>query len=527
MSMTSIELISDKNSENIGGLIEFTVTCYNNSGNDAITLYVNSINQQNQSFYYSYSVPNDSEWVVHHYQPFYEAGTFSVYAQSSDGQVQSETIVITITDSNNNQSVGQVECKIDNKTVSSLYLNNKEVKSIVTTDNIVIYNSEELLIELTTDKTALVYDDSLHTSDQCTLIATLSPMNDEKTIDIYQVSYPQDIYIGSMSYHNGYEYSYECDGYGEFELYAIVDGIESNHVYIDGCFEYQEGTYVTTTFSSPCSESCTCEYEINTSSEINMSTIELRDINGNTLYTEVLGPVNDWTKFNITLNNNNVSITSEGTLINHRHINSNSPINRIVITNSASGVEMRDIKVKPLTYIYSPLSKSNASYISWTSGTNQIVDGVYTSHGSILSEGWDNNGLWQLDFDCRASSSQNYYIGIMPICSSEINPYTDDKKDSYAIATWEGFTYPTGLGFTSWVSVDNHTKVKNTDWHHMTIIKKSETKLIIVLDNTYIAVGGFPNLANLTQLHIGSRDNPASRNIGDNILFKNITVSKI
>ena len=95
------------------------------------------------------------------------------------------------------------------------------------------------------------------------------------------------------------------------------------------------------------------------------------------------------------------------------------------------------------------------------------------------------------------------------------------------MTTWEGITYMGGLG-SSVVSEDPMSKITSTNiWHHVTIKKLSATQVEIIINNTYHSIRNVPNLANLTTLHIGTRDNPASRNTGGIIQYKNINIKSL
>lgn len=176
-------------------------------------------------------------------------------------------------------------------------------------------------------------------------------------------------------------------------------------------------------------------------------------------------------------------------------------------------------------YMFNPLLDGNDSITKWTNMTNTTGNGVFTSHGSFLTDGWSNNGNWQLDFDVKANDWK--YVGLMPICDANINPFTDAKVANYAFTTWEGITYGGGFG-SSVVSQDTLSKITDTsNWHHYRMEKLSATKIRVTIDNTYKAVLNVPNLANIQTLHIGTRDNPSSRNTGGLIQFKNIKVKSI
>lgn len=174
--------------------------------------------------------------------------------------------------------------------------------------------------------------------------------------------------------------------------------------------------------------------------------------------------------------------------------------------------------------LFVPKLDGTDSITSWTNMTNKTENGEFYSHGSFLTDGWSNDGLWELNYDVKCSSWR--YVGTMPLCSAEINPYTDAKNVNYSYVTWEGLTYGYGLGY-SVVSQDPLTKITNTNWHHYTITKLSSTQIKIVIDSTYTAIMNVPNIANISTLHIGSRDNPSSRNSGGIVEYKNIIVKPI
>lgn len=173
-------------------------------------------------------------------------------------------------------------------------------------------------------------------------------------------------------------------------------------------------------------------------------------------------------------------------------------------------------------YLFVPKLDGADSITKWTDIPNNTSGGIFSSHGSFLTAGWSNEGLWELDFDVQCTSWR--YIGLMPVCSAEINPFTDAKASSYAMTTWEGISYMKGMGFSSWDNADSMSKITDGNWHHITITKLSATKVKIVIDNTYTAIGNYSNLPNHSTLHIGSRDNPADRNNGGIVKYKNIIV---
>lgn len=164
----------------------------------------------------------------------------------------------------------------------------------------------------------------------------------------------------------------------------------------------------------------------------------------------------------------------------------------------------------------------------WTTATNTTADGVFTSHGSFLSDGWDNTRQWKLEFDYKYVSTQGLtefkYIGLL-ICSEEIAPFTDAKAVDYGITTWEGGFGWSGLGRNGWISQPESTpSVTQTDWTHCEIVKLSDTRLQITINDEFVWVGEFPNLVDLEVLHIGTRDNPSDRDTGSSIFFRDVEV---
>lgn len=179
-------------------------------------------------------------------------------------------------------------------------------------------------------------------------------------------------------------------------------------------------------------------------------------------------------------------------------------------------------------YLLVPPLNGTDTITKWTNATNTTGNGVFQSHGSYLSNGWDNTGLWQLDFDVKTSWWK--YTGLMPICVPAINPFTDAKNSSYSITTWEGFTCPSGMGFTTVGTAPSYTKKTATNTtYHMTIKKIAPNRIKIILENNsaYTWIRESSLLSNYSTLYFGSRDNPSSRNTGGVLQFSNIVVKPL
>lgn len=178
--------------------------------------------------------------------------------------------------------------------------------------------------------------------------------------------------------------------------------------------------------------------------------------------------------------------------------------------------------------LFNPPLDGTDGITSW-SGTNKTENGIYTCHGSFLTEGWSNEGLWQLEYDIAYSGSGhgiNFgYVGAMPICSEEIKPFTDEKNKTYSLTAWEGYALIYGLESTA-VGPTNYKYLNREEYHHAVLKKVAEDKLEYSFDGREWVITA-PNLKNLTTLHIGARDNPASRSVGENIYYKNIKVTSL
>lgn len=174
--------------------------------------------------------------------------------------------------------------------------------------------------------------------------------------------------------------------------------------------------------------------------------------------------------------------------------------------------------------LFKPPLDGTDKITAW-SGTNKTEEGVYSAHGSYLTEGWSNSGLWKLEYDVAYTGDVLGYIGIMPICSEEINPFTDAKNTQYSLSAWEGLACVKGLGSTIEGPI-NYKYTGRVNYHHTVMKKIAEDKIEYIFDdNTWILT--VPNLKNLTTLHIGARDNPVERRTGQNILYKNIEVVEL
>lgn len=172
----------------------------------------------------------------------------------------------------------------------------------------------------------------------------------------------------------------------------------------------------------------------------------------------------------------------------------------------------------------------NNTLVTWSTLTNEIVDGVYTGNGSYIQEGWSNEGLWQIDYDVKYdttnSSYVNYYAGVMPFCSEEINPYTNEKRKNYCMESWEKWAAIEGMDAICTEGPENYKYSQQNEYQHVTVKKTASDKIEYYFDNNKW-VYSVPKLQNLETLHFGYRDNPSDRTRGVTISTKNLLVRKL
>lgn len=176
--------------------------------------------------------------------------------------------------------------------------------------------------------------------------------------------------------------------------------------------------------------------------------------------------------------------------------------------------------------LFEPPLDGTDEITSWSlnNRVNKTENGEYIGTGSFLTQGWSNQGLWELECDFKYDNK--LYVGLMPICSEEINPYTDAKRNEYGLTTWEGNTGLAGLDCILIEGAQSSMGVNLSEYNHMIMRKIEDTKIEFYLgENKWIY--SVPKLPTLETLHIGVRDNPADRHSGGKIIYKNIKVSCI
>ena len=230
----AFEIVSDKTQIEAGESVSFLVSYVEQRVEEGdINLYINNN--------FIESIPFGPSPISFDYV-FRESGTFSLYVTQTN-VLESNEVVITVNDTFV-QPQGLVSWRINNKMVSSLEMNNKEIQSIVTSDNVVLYNinsSEYNAISLSSDKNILSYADN----ESCTLTAQLTKNGSPSLIEGETVSfYNGATLLGTDDTDsNGIAtLTYTSAGVGDMSITASVDGI-----IISETFSIRDFTYIADT----------------------------------------------------------------------------------------------------------------------------------------------------------------------------------------------------------------------------------------------------------------------------------------
>ena len=232
-------IASDKTQIEVGETVHFSISYdENRTPENDIDIYINND--------FLESIPVGPSPVLFNYT-FEEDGIFYLYA-TTVGTPESNTIAINVDEATPQTQSNSVSWIINNKIVSSLEMNNKEIQSIVTSDNVVLYNinsSEYDAISLSSDKNILSYADS----ESCTLSAQLTDnqssvaIEDETvTFTIYDANDDSIItsLIGNTDSTGLAEVFYSSNGIGDIYVKASVGNIISSEVYIEDCTYWNE-----------------------------------------------------------------------------------------------------------------------------------------------------------------------------------------------------------------------------------------------------------------------------------------------
>ena len=232
-------IASDKTQIEVGETVHFSISYdENRTPENDIDIYINND--------FLESIPVGPSPVLFNYT-FEEDGIFYLYA-TTVGTPESNTIAINVDEATPQTQSNSVSWIINNKIVSSLEMNNKEIQSIVTSDNVVLYNinsSEYDAISLSSDKNILSYADS----ESCTLSAQLTDnqssvaIEDETvTFTIYDANDDSIItsLIGNTDSTGLADVFYSSNGIGDIYVKASVGNIISSEVYIEDCTYWNE-----------------------------------------------------------------------------------------------------------------------------------------------------------------------------------------------------------------------------------------------------------------------------------------------
>ena len=182
-----------------------------------------------------------------------------------------------------------------------------------------------------------------------------------------------------------------------------------------------------------------------------------------------------------------------------------------------------------------PFLDGTENIISWSTLPNNTSNGVFTSHGSYLQDmGWDGANPWKIEFDYKNSYS---FVGPM-LCTSDINPFTDEKNRNYGFSAYQDNLPFNGAGVQWIISPSNYSygSINYREWAHVCIetvrdptqehfIENDFIRLTVKQNNSsYVWEGLMFSMRNWETIYLGTRDNPRQRNFGTPIQYKNIVV---
>lgn len=154
-----------------------------------------------------------------------------------------------------------------NKAISSLYINNKEVQSIITSDNVVLYEKEStpILSELNNISiSASKYILSEYDNDTCVLSAIVTDENNNTCSNQTVTFKSNNTVLGTaITNSNGVAtYTYNSQGVGEFYASASIDNLSSNSLLIEDCKYYKETVSSNITPQVPISSYTIIEFDV-------------------------------------------------------------------------------------------------------------------------------------------------------------------------------------------------------------------------------------------------------------------------
>lgn len=139
-----------------------------------------------------------------------------------------------------------------NKTISSLYIHNKEVQSIITSDNVVLYEKENSVTPVVSEPysislSASKYILSEYDNDTCVLSATVTDENDDVCSNQSVVFTLDTTVLGTATTDsNGVAtLNYNSQGIGDIFITANISDLYSNSILIEDCQYYNDGSSIT------------------------------------------------------------------------------------------------------------------------------------------------------------------------------------------------------------------------------------------------------------------------------------------
>ena len=184
-----------------------------------------------------------------------EYDTFSEYIEENPNIF---TFIGTLSNDNKILYVGEVGntssvlLNFENKTVSSLYIHNKEVQSIITSNNVILYEKENSVTPVVSEPysislSASKYILSEHDTDTCVLTAIVTDENNDACSNQSVVFTSDTTVLGTTTTDsNGVAtLNYNSQGNGDIFITANINDLYSNSILIEDCQYYNDGSTVT------------------------------------------------------------------------------------------------------------------------------------------------------------------------------------------------------------------------------------------------------------------------------------------
>lgn len=305
----------------------------------------------------------------------------------------------------------------NNKTVSSLYIHNKEVQSIITTDNVVLYEKESTPIPSEPNSISLSASKHIlseHDTDTCVLSVTVTDENNNACSNQTVTFKSNNTVLGTTITDNTgvATYTYNSQGVGEFYASASIDNLSSNSLLIEDCKYYKETISSTITPQVPLSSNCVIEFDVFKKVNQNTNAFASINIGGDTDYIGcgfIQGGNSQMYLFERTSSVSYVqtAVTPFLTLNKNYHV-------KLIINGTTVVMVIGDIQyvLKDVGIVMDKLNKidySNNALISNVKVNDVVCDDVVLSASKSVLSYYDNNSAFDDWTGTYVTGTDEYY----------------------------------------------------------------------------------------------------------------------